>query len=86
MEAQAAGVWPVCFNVSDGVRELIARKGRRGTLVRPYSERAYARKLSKLMDNPQMLAEARPALKESTRKYDIKKITMDWERFLHFIY
>lgn len=81
-EAQAAGVWPMSFNVSAGVEELIGTDGTRGTLVKPYSEAAYARALSELMDDPARLDALRPGMMASIRRYTPAAIAAAWDSYL----
>ena len=81
-EAQANGVWPIAFNVSAGVEELIGTDATRGTLVKPYSEKAYASALSALMADPARLDAMRPAMIASTRRYTPTAIANAWHRYL----
>lgn len=81
-EGQQAGVWPMAFDVCAGVRELVGTDGTRGTLVRPYSEKAYAGKLKRLMADPARLAALRPSMMTSTAKYAPDAVIAAWDRYL----
>lgn len=82
IEAQANSVWPIVFNASAGIEEIIGTDSTRGTLVRPYSETAYARALSALMADPAHLDALRPAMIASTARYTPDAIAADWHRYL----
>ncbi len=79
VEAQAAGVWPVAFGCSAGIRELIGDGGTRGSVVTPYSENEYAATLSGLMSDPERIAALRPAMIESTHRYAPEVIAGKWK-------
>lgn len=53
MEAMAAGVVPIAFSCSSGVREILDEG--RGILVNPGNERKFAEELRKLISNPEEL-------------------------------
>lgn len=80
VEAQAAGVWPIAFGVSAGVREIIGTDGTRGTLIKPGREKEYAARLAELMDNPERLDAARETLSRSAQKYSVETVTKRWQQ------
>lgn len=79
-EAQAAGVWPMAFGCSAGIKELIGTDGTRGSLVTPYDEEEYARTLADLMDHPERLAALRPDMVESTLQYAPENVAERWRK------
>lgn len=82
VEAQAAGVWPISFKVSAGVAEIIGTDHTRGSLIEPYSEKAYYLELERMMNNPNIIEQNRKKMISSTKKYSITQVAQVWDKYI----
>lgn len=82
VEAQASGVVPMAFAVSDGVKEILG-DSEFGIAVKPFDEKAYARQLDALMsDSDRRAAISRHAL-ANCRKYSQATVGTRWLQFFN---
>lgn len=85
-EAQANGVIPVAFGCSGGVREILSPSGVNGFIVRPFSERLYARTLLKIIRLPkEKKMEIRRNAVNKSKKYSADKVCAKWKRLFDTI-
>lgn len=78
IEAQQAGVIPVAFACSAGVREILSPDGENGRLIPPFDLEAYAETLAALMNEPLRKQMQQNVLKKA-RVYDIEEIVKQWD-------
>lgn len=82
VEAQAAGVVPIAFGCSGGVRRIVGRDRRTGILVKPFNERRYTAELAALMRDETLRRSMQPAMIAATSDYSLENIGRMWERML----
>lgn len=81
-EAQAAGVVPMAFPCSGGVREIIGDDGTTGVCVPPFDELAYARELAALMRDGERRRAMQPAMRRKAAAYSPEHTGRMWLRLL----
>lgn len=77
-EAQAAGVVPMAFSCSGGVREIIGEDGTTGLCIPPFDEEAYARELAALMRDGERRRAMQPALRRKAAGYSLENTGRMW--------
>ncbi len=77
-EAQQAGVIPIAFNCSAGVKEIIAPSGTNGFLVDCFDLEQYEQKLTLLMRNEFLRAEMQRNVMLKSAEYDIENVGLKW--------
>lgn len=77
-EAQAYGVIPVAFNVSEGVEEIIGNSGENGILLPVGSVRRFAKELLALMGDEKRLCRMKKNVQEKVKNYDPDFIGNKW--------
>lgn len=76
VEGMQQGVVPIAFNCSAGVEELLSDG--RGILVEPDNIDEYARKLTELMDSPELRSKILATHQTFLQKLDIHNILKHW--------
>lgn len=79
MEAQQAGVVPIAFDCSAGVRGILSPNGENGILVKPFDMEEYVYKLSMLMNNPQMRKDIQKNILTKAKEYSVEVIVKQWD-------
>ena len=80
-EAQANAVIPVAFACSGGIREVLGPSGTNGFLVRPFSNRMYARTLLKIARMPEAeKLKIRHNVVAKSKTYSVNEICEKWRR------
>lgn len=82
VEAQAAGVVPIAFGCSGGVRRIVGSDRRTGILVEPFNEKQYAAELAALMRDETLRRSMQPAMIAATSDYSLENIGRMWEQML----
>ena len=80
IEAQQAGVIPVAFGSSAGIREILSPNGENGMLVPPFDLDAYAETLSLLMRDTALRRQMQQKVLRKAQLYDIVAIVKQWDR------
>ena len=80
-EAQSNGVIPIAFGCSGGVREILGPSGENGFIVRPFSEREFARTLLDVLKMPEeeKMRIRHNAVRKS-RTYSVDSICERWKK------
>lgn len=78
VEAQAAGVVPMAFGCSGGVRQILGDDGKTGICVEPFDLAAYERELSALMSDQARRRAMQQAMREKVADYSLERIGHDW--------
>lgn len=78
VEAQAAGVVPMAFSCSGGVREILGEDGAAGVCVEPFDEEAYARELAALMRDDERRRAMQPALRRKAAGFSLENTGRAW--------
>ncbi|MDR1671135.1 MAG: glycosyltransferase [Alistipes sp.] len=78
-EAQQAGVIPIAFDVSEGVRVQLAPDGVNGVLVKPFNKRKYACRLAELMGDPALREEMSRNVVAKAREYSNAGRLAKWD-------
>lgn len=76
VEGMAAGVVPVAFGCSDGVREILG--GGRGAVVDCFDEHAYSDALGRLIDNPEERQRMRSLYPAFVSQFDTAATAAAW--------
>ena len=79
IEAQQAGVIPVAFACSAGVREILSPNGKCGVLVPSFDLTAYAEALAQLMSDASLRKQMQPQVLEKAAQYNIENIVKQWD-------
>lgn len=79
IEAQQAGVIPVAFACSAGVREILSPDGENGRLIPPFDLDAYAEALASLMSDESLRKEMQQNVLKKARLYNIEEIVKQWD-------
>ena len=79
MEAQQAGVVPIAFDCSAGVRGILSPNGENGILVKPFDMEEYVYKLSMLMNDPQMRKDIQKNILTKAKEYSVEVIVKQWD-------
>lgn len=82
IEAQAAGVVPIAFACSGGVRRIVGSDCRKGILVAPFNEKQYAAELAALMHDEALRRSMQPAMIASVSDFSLESIGQEWDRML----
>ena len=82
VEAQAAGVVPIAFDCSGGVRRIVGSGRRKGILVAPFDEKRYAAELAALMRDEVLRRSMQPAMIASVSDFSLESIGREWDRML----
>ena len=82
IEAQAAGVVPIAFACSGGVRRIVGSDRRKGILVAPFDEKQYAAELAALMRDEALRCSMQPAMIASVSDFSLESIGQEWDRML----
>ena len=80
IEAQQAGVIPVAFGSSAGIREILSPNGENGMLVPPFDLDTYAETLSLLMRDTALRRQMQQKVLKKAQLYDIVAIVKQWDR------
>lgn len=80
-EAQANGVIPIAFDCCAGINEILAPSGENGFLVKPFSEKEFARTLVQVarMSEEEKLRIRHNVIKKS-RRYPVEDICGQWRQ------
>ncbi|WP_052080752.1 glycosyltransferase [Porphyromonas sp. COT-239 OH1446] len=81
-EAQNAGVVPLAFDCSPGVRTVIGRDGQFGRLIVPFDREAYARALVEVCSDPLELRALQERILEHRLDYRPEVNDDTWDRLL----
>ena len=79
IEAQQAGVIPVAFACSAGVREILSPDGENGRLIPPFDLDAYAEALASLMSDESLRKQMQQNVLKKARLYNIEEIVKQWD-------
>lgn len=79
IEAQQAGVIPVAFACSAGVREILSPDGENGKLIPPFDLDAYTEALASLMSDEPLRKQMQQNVLNKARLYDIAEIVKQWD-------
>lgn len=82
IEAQAAGVVPIAFGCSGGVRRIVGDDRRTGILVEPFDEKCYAGELAALMRDEGLRSAMQPAMLAKASEYSLENTGRMWDRML----
>ena len=82
VEAQASGVVPMAFAVSDGVKEILG-DNEFGIAVKPFDEKAYARQLDALMSEPERRKAISQRAIDRCQRYSQTTVGQQWLQFLN---
>ena len=85
MEAQQAGVVPIAFDCSAGVRGILAPNGVNGILVKPFDMNDYAHQLSELMHNASLRNKIQQNILPKANDYSIETIVKQWDELFKTI-
>ena len=77
-EAQANGVIPVAFDSCAGIHHIVAPSGVNGILVPPFSRRAFANVLLRLLNSPEQLDAMRKNVVIKAKEYSPRLIGQKW--------
>lgn len=77
LECQRAGIVPVAFDCSAGIRALIQDQ-ENGLLIPAFDEKAYAESLIRLMKDPSMSDTLSANAMAFSQKYDLERIGCQW--------
>lgn len=78
VDAQAAGVVPIAFGCSGGVKTILGTDRRAGIVVEPGNEKAFARELAALMRDDERRRAMQPALLAKVGDYSLDRIGPMW--------
>ena len=79
MEAQQAGVVPIAFDCSAGVRGVLSPNGENGILVPPFDMQAYTNALSQLMKDTSMRTHIQKNIVVKAEEYSAQTIAKQWD-------
>ena len=79
MEAQQAGVVPIAFDCSAGVRGVLSPNGENGILVPPFDMQAYTNALSQLMNDTSMRTHIQKNIVVKAEEYSAQTIAKQWD-------
>ena len=79
IEAQQAGVIPVAFACSAGVREILSPDGENGKLIPPFDLDAYTEALASLMSDEPLRKQMQQNVLNKAHLYDIAEIVKQWD-------
>ena len=79
MEAQQAGVIPIAFDCSAGVRGILSPNGENGILIPPFDMQAYTNELGKLMSNTSTRAHIQKNILIKAEEYSVDVIVKQWD-------
>lgn len=82
IEAQAAGVVPIAFACSGGVRRIVGSDRRKGILVAPFNEKQYAAELAALMHDEALRRSMQLTMIASVSDFSLESIGQEWDRML----
>lgn len=82
VEAQAAGVVPIAFACSGGVRRIVGSDRSTGILIEPFDEKGYAEELAVLMRDEGLRSAMQPAMIAKTSEYSLENTGRMWDRML----
>ena len=82
VEAQAAGVVPIAFACSGGVRRIVGSDRSTGILIEPFDEKGYAEELAALMRDEGLRSAMQPAMIAKTSEYSLENTGRMWDRML----
>ena len=79
IEAQQAGVIPVAFACSAGVREILSPDAENGRLIPPFDLDAYAEALASLMSDEPLRKQMQQNVLKKAHLYNIEEIVKQWD-------
>ena len=79
MEAQQAGVIPIAFDCSAGVRGILSPNGENGILIPPFDMQAYTNELGKLMSDASTRAHIQKNILIKAEEYSVDVIVKQWD-------
>jgi glycosyltransferase, family 1 len=79
MEAQQAGVIPIAFDCSAGVRGILSPNGENGILIPPFDMQAYTNELGKLMSDTSTRAHIQKNILIKAEEYSVDVIVKQWD-------
>lgn len=85
MEAQQAGVVPIAFDCSAGVRGILSPNGENGILVPPFDIQAYANELSKLISDDSVRARIQKNIQVKVEEFSSQTIVKQWDELFKSI-
>ncbi len=81
-EAQQAGVIPIAFDCSEGVRAILSPSGRCGVLIPPFDMDCYTEELARLMSDETFRRSMQQPVIDRAAEYDPDKIGKRFEKML----
>lgn len=85
MEAQQAGVIPIAFDCSAGVRGILSPNGENGILIPPFDMQAYTNELGKLMSDASTRAHIQKNILIKAEEYSVDVIVKQWDELFKSI-
>ena len=79
MEAQQAGVIPIAFDCSAGVRGILSPNGENGILIPPFDMQVYTNELGKLMSDASTRAHIQKNILIKAEEYSVDVIVKQWD-------
>ena len=79
MEAQQAGVIPIAFDCSAGVRGILSPNGENGILIPPFDMQAYTNELGKLMSDASTRVHIQKNILIKAEEYSVDVIVKQWD-------
>ncbi len=79
MEAQQAGVIPIAFDCSAGVRGILSPNGENGILIPPFDMQAYTNELGELMSDASTRAHIQKNILIKAEEYSVDVIVKQWD-------
>ena len=79
MEAQQAGVIPIAFDCSAGVRGILSPNGENGILIPPFDMQAYTNELGKLMSDTSTRSHIQKNILIKAEEYSVDVIVKQWD-------
>lgn len=81
IEAMQSGCVPIVYDTFGAAKDMIS-DGVNGFIVPAFDKNLYAKRLSQLMENAELLSSMRDEAIRSSRKYDCEEIIDKWESLL----
>lgn len=82
-EAQQYGVFPVAFDCSAGVHEILSPSGENGFLVSPFDITAYAEQLQQIMTQFHDRTDMRQHILQSVSRFSVERTVEQWLHVIH---
>ncbi len=78
VEAQAAGVVPIAFSCSGGVKQILGKDGSVGVVVTPFNIYEYTQKLTALMRDENRRKRMQSAMLTKVQEYSLENTGQQW--------